>query len=910
MTRRLLTLAFLIFPIISSQAQNVDDLARGFANVPKAYRMKMFWRIFGPSLDKDEIDYQFKLMRGAGLGGVMTFFTYPIGLDNPEKGTKNEQFLSPAMLNMFGYAASAARREGLRFGVAGGTGWPYGGPSVSLEDSAQRIRRVEVASTDIFRKLELKPNEKVFAWYSRDKGILQVIPSLSLSSQDKFYAAIIGPTLMKVKRPSLGAEGYVVSHYNRAALERYLAAVPEKLISATNGNIQSIFCDSLEVYGSNWTPELPEEFKKRRGYDLIENLPALFEDERPSAPQVRFDFWRTLAELHEEHFTKPLGEWCRKHHVQLEMEEYGTPPAPLTAYQHIDVPTGEQYEWQGFSFSRYPASGAHLAGKRKVGAEAWTWMGIPNRLADTLTDFKLGSDYHFGSGINELTGVDWAYSPRNAAFPGWLPYYGPVMNQNNSLFPYFHYLVEYVNRCQFLLQQGKPVAEVALYLPVEDCFSKSSTDQMPLDFLLRDHFATGKLTPEFGLKNASDHHSNVIHSLITNGYNFDGIDFWTLNRSAIIKNGRITCGDGDYGIVLLHKVKTIESNALQRLFEFVQQGGKLLVTGFEPSEIAQHGSISPDLLNKMTFMFGTISDQTHSNVRYLGKGSVTFVDNEGEKEIAIALKVMTGAHDPDVITLPNLSNVAFIHRQTPKSDIFFLSNTYDGSSRFVAQIKTRLKYVTELNPVTGKAIRRTAVRNANSIYQSVRMTLPRKGSTFLIASKDPFPGAIAEQSKSVEEIEMDTLKWNVTFAGENPPAPYQTVSLTSWTEWPGAKYYSGTAIYRTTFAWSGKGPSFAELQFGAVHDSADVWINGKLVGGTWCPPYSIDITRAVKPGANTLEVRVGNVMANRYIGMPREDFKALRAVYGNRFPDPEEKDVMKEPAPSGLFGHVVLNVVR
>src|SRR5205085_12315374 len=117
--------------------------------------------------------------------------------------------------------------------------------------------------------------------------------------------------------------------------------------------------------------------------------------------------------------------------------------------------------------------------------------------------------------MNELTGVDFPYSPRAVGAPGWQPYYGPTMNQNNPQWPYFHSLVEYINRCQWMLRQGKPVADVALYLPVEDKFAHGPVEQMILDFHLRDHFVTGETTGEFGLANSFNHHSELIHTLLT-----------------------------------------------------------------------------------------------------------------------------------------------------------------------------------------------------------------------------------------------------------------------------------------------------------------------------------------------------------------------------------------------------------
>src|SRR5438034_6372430 len=119
----------------------IDRLAEGFRNPPPECRMRMFWRIFGPAWEPSEIDYQLKLMKDAGIGGVVAFFFYPVALDDPSKGIKNERFLSPRFLKTLGYASHKAKELGLRFGVSGGTGWPFGGPTVSIADAAKRIRR-------------------------------------------------------------------------------------------------------------------------------------------------------------------------------------------------------------------------------------------------------------------------------------------------------------------------------------------------------------------------------------------------------------------------------------------------------------------------------------------------------------------------------------------------------------------------------------------------------------------------------------------------------------------------------------------------------------------------------------------------------------------------------------------------
>src|SRR5512140_2710871 len=432
-------------------------LEEGFRNVPADSRLRMYWRVFGPAWTRPEIDRQLAVMKAAGLGGVTVYFLYPVALDDPARGIVNQRFGSAEFLDTFAYAARKARSLGLRFSVNGGTGWPFGGPTVGPADAAQRLREVRAArGSDPGAALSLGKDESLVAVFvdGLDVSAEARRGLLAAPLAGELRAYVSGPAGMQVKRPSNGGEGAAIDHFAAGPLERWLGAAVEPLLDAAPGMVEAVGCDSLEVYRANWTADLPSEFARRRGYDLIPRLPELFDDARARDSGVRFDFWRTLAELTEERFTATLGSWCRRRGVGLEMEPYGTPPNPMTAAAHISIPTGEHYEWKGFAVQRYVASMARVNGKPVVGAEAWTWAGLPNRLGDSLGDLKLVSDMTFLLGANDLTGVDFPYSPGSAGAPGWMPYYGPVMGDANPQWRFFPALAGYLSRCQWLLRQG------------------------------------------------------------------------------------------------------------------------------------------------------------------------------------------------------------------------------------------------------------------------------------------------------------------------------------------------------------------------------------------------------------------------------------------------------------------------
>jgi hypothetical protein len=362
--RLLVTVLALVGTCQEAFAEDIS-LEAGFRDPPPEVRTRVFWRVFGPAWERQEIDYQLGLLKGAGVGGVMTFFVYPVAVDG--KDVRNQRFLGPEFLEHFAYAARRCRELGMRFGVAGGTGWPFGGPTVTRADAAQRLRRVVVSATT-GGELQLPPlgeGEQVIAVFQGTNDVTvralgrPSAPALAGDSRP-ITVYVASPTGMRVKRPSLGGEGWVLDHYNAAAAQHYLDDVVAPMLRAAPGLVEAVFCDSLEVYGANWTAEFPYEFSRRRGLALRPLLPDLFDSNSHQSPDVRFAYWRTLSELTAEKFTHKVSDWTHRHGVRLAMEAYGTPPNPLSAARDIDVPTGEQYEWRGFSHRRRTLAGTNL----------------------------------------------------------------------------------------------------------------------------------------------------------------------------------------------------------------------------------------------------------------------------------------------------------------------------------------------------------------------------------------------------------------------------------------------------------------------------------------------------------------------------------------------------------------------
>jgi hypothetical protein len=809
----------------------------------------MYWIWLGPAVTREGVDRDLENMRKAHISGAVLLPVYPLSDDDPAKGIRNLPYLSPEFGDILRYTSTRMRQAGMTFDVTIGTGWPYGGPWITPELGARMLRL-------------RKPGE------SLEPGDVVVAETAAGN-------VVSAPTRMTVKRASIGAEGLVLDHYNPRALQAHLDAAGEKLWTSLQGTgFRSFWCDSLEVFRANWTPSFLNEFRRLRGYDLHPHLDRLFGESTPDAAQIRHDFWRTLSELGAENFLKPLQQWCHSKGVELQVESYGQPPVSLGSFRYVDRPVGEHYEWRMLNASRWASSGGHLFGKNVIGAEAWTWTGIPNRYGDTLEQLKLASDMHFVSGINSLMGISYVYTPESAGRPGWAPYWGPLVNHTQTWWPYFPHLSNYLKRVNWLLRQGRPVADVALYLPVDDVWAATpASNALNLYFGVKERLHGGR-APEFGLNNASQGDTPVISTIVNNGYSFDAIDSATLPL-ARIEAGRLKMGLGDYRVVVLPNLDGMPLADLEKLAEFVKAGGHVIATRRLP-QLAYGWKNRVDDTGKLRQLVKTM---------FRGRRAVLAAD---EREAF--RQALIRCLDPDVQLERPDRDFAFVHRSLPGEDYYFVANLGELSKTLPAKFRAAGRRIELWDPMTGKT--------APGWDGTLR--LDPYGSTIVRVSR----GAavpLRAASRERQSIPLSTADWKVSFPNT------ESKGLGDWTLSPATRHFSGTATYTTEVDLSAG--ARVVLDLGDVREIAEVAVNGVPAGVAWKRPYRIDITRQVREGGNQLEVKVTNLWINALLGMPEPDYGKLNARFGARFPAPVEWKRFK-PYPSGLLGPVAVTIER
>jgi len=922
----------------------------------------MRWWWFGPAVTKPELQKELETMAAAGIGGVEIQPVYPLMLDDDSKGIKNLPYLSPEFLDDVSFANRTARSLGLRVDITLGSGWPYGGPHTTPDLAAGCLRVIPVPITgpnvtppaldpgDTFiAAFAVSGTQKSFNPSTAQQIDLVIgrVPQVSLlrpgsqlptpapphqipdtlipkpqplnprpqtldprpqpPSTALFF--ISSHTHQTVKRAAYGAEGLVLDHFARPAIDEHIADIATPLLNAFGDQPPySVFSDSLEVYGSDWTPNLPAEFLRRRGYDLIPHLPALLAGGSPQADSVRHDWGVTLSDLIRSNYLAPLTAFAESRHTQFRSQTYGQPAVTLADQSIPNLPEGEGPQWRQFSYTRWATSAAHLYHRNVVSAETFTWLHSPAFRATPL-DMKVEADRMFLLGVNQIVGHGWPYSPPAAGEPGWSLYAAAVFNNHNPWFAVMPDIDRYLQRISWLLRQGTPANDVAILLPEDDAqaaFSPghdSVTDEMHK-----------RITPE------------LVSTILDAGYNLDFIDATTINELGAIP----------YPILVIPPTTRIPLATYEKIAAYAASTGHLIAIGHLPS-------LAPGLLDQPDSpRIAALSQQIFHSAHHQADALTSVADLSAALHHALAPDVVftssgapgpshLGTGDTTISTKePSPSGIGFIHRKLPNADIYFVVNS--NNQPFTGEIQFRSdRPIIEAWDTDSATIHTRLAGNKGYLQLA-----PYESRIFVLSDEDPSRGghlAPDPRSKS-QTIDLST-NWQIRFPDTRDPrpqTPHPTPDtpispLTSWTNLPNRQYFSGEAIYTRTFNLDPT-DSDVVLDFGPgtpttdtrppnasgihalldppIREAATIVVNGTRIGSLWHPPYQLNITSALHPGENTLEVHVYSTAINLLAGQPPRDLTALRARFGHRF-DPQDMDNL-HPIPSGLLGHTTLEI--
>lgn len=630
-----------------------------------------------------------------------------------------------------------------------------------------------------------------------------------------------GPEIDKMSKK------HVAFHFD-AFIGDILKRIPE----ADRKTFKVVVQDSYETGGQNWTDDMISVFKERYGYDPVPYLPVL-EGTVVGNPDIsdRFlwDLRRLIADRVSYDYVGGLRDVCHQHGLTTWLGNYGHWGFPGEFLQYggqSDEIAGEF--WSEGSLgdieNRAASSCGHIYGKRRVWAESFTSGGPA--FGRYPYQMKQRGDRFFTEGINSSLLHVYIHQPFEDREPGLDAWFGNEFNRKNTWFSQMDVFTGYLKRCNFMLQRGDYVADVAYFIG-EDAPKM-----------------TGICTPE-----------------LPAGYSFDYINGEVLLQRASVEDGRIVLPSGmKYRLLVLPQLETMRPEILQKIKELLQAGACVIgpAPKYSPS-LSDYPAADRKVQALASELWG---DQTES-VRTIGKGRL-FMPATSLQPVLEALNVK-----PDM-RVNSGTPVLFIHRATDEGDIYFISNQSENPVDINPSFRVAGKLPELWNPLTAE-IRLLPEFTCADGVTTVPVRLEGFESSFIIFRKKGTPSKTTARNYPVKEV-LATVSspWQVDFEkGKRGPEEAVTFpALQDWTEStdPSIRYFSGKAIYTNRITLDELPQKALYLDLGKVMVMAKVKINGQYVGGVWTTPYRLPVGDFLRKGENLIEVEVVNNWRNRLIG--------------------------------------------
>jgi hypothetical protein len=645
------------------------------------------------------------------------------------------------------------------------------------------------------------------------------------------------PTGEKNRPSPPGGEGLECDKLSKAAAELHWENSVQKIIDDAGPNAKKTFnnvlIDSYEVKCQNWTHNFPAEFKKRMGYALTPYLPVLTGRVVGSleiSERFLWDFRRVISDLFTENYYGHFSEMCHRNGLTLSIEPYGNGNFDeFTAASKADIPMGEWWmtdvvRWCDYT-GKLASSSAHTYGHKYVGAEAFTARWPDAAFINHPFRLKSQGDYFYCQGVNRFIFHTYAHQPWMNVQPVMtLARYGTQFNRGNTWFEKSSGWVDYLTRCQYLLQEGRFVADLC-YLGSEESPNKMNRrpDMLPMP---------------------------------PSGYDYDFCTTENLMQMKV-KDGIILLPSGMSYRILVLPSGNMRPDVLKQINKLVTAGAIVYGGRPEKSPSLQNYPICDNEIKKLTdelWNSGKIISAQPLEQVLQSKGILPDFESSGGISNAPTLYSATG--------------VEYIHRKIDDADVYFVSNQRQESQNIEAIFRINHKIPELWNPDTGKIEEASSYSFTKDGRMAVSLSFDQSGSAFVVFRKQVSAEKQADKTPEVTSSEI-TGSWTLRFPkGWGTPEEIKIEKLSDWTQFENydIKHFSGTATYLKDFEFSAATGKTVFLDLGTVNVIAEVKLNGKNLGILWKPPFRVEITDAIKTGSNHLEIEITNLWVNRLIG--------------------------------------------
>lgn len=925
----------------SKQVSSGNAYYDQFRNPEAKYRPFVRWWWNGDKVNANELRRELHLLKDAGIGGVeINPVGFPGGAD--DLGIPSIPWLSKEWIDMLKVAFDQTSKLDMTCDLIVGSGWPFGGEFLQGDERGQvmvvgveKLSGPQEYTTSVFSLLkEADPAiSKPYSGRVPHLLSLQLVPeplgsldqvidlSDKINEKEAFtiqipegkyalYALVRIDSFGAVISGAPGAQGPTLNHLDSTAVKKYLNHMSDAIqaqLGPLAQYIRSLFTDSMELEGANWSSDFAAEFKKRRGYDIMPYLQyTMFKtggmgnvldynyavemtpEFKEMIDRMRYDVELTKAEMFRDRFTIPYTNWCRQLGVKSRAQAYGRGFFPLESGMYYDIPEGESWttNWlqhrigeemsneeyrAGRAYTmvnKYITSAAHLTGKRLISAEEMT---NTYRVFNATPEFlKIGSDQNAQVGITHSVWHGFNYSPPEAPFPGWVRY-GSYYSEKNNWWRYFNCLNTHRARVASQLQNADMYADIAILMPVSDMWTTMGMQNEPFPSSIN-----------------KPYQSLVWEAMNKNG---NGTDYISepLICASTISDGMLHYGPRSYKNLFLVGVESMNPETLAKLYEFAQQGGHIFCVETVPYKSLgwkDHEKRDAEVkawiekLQAMPEQFIHLEKPTDNDF-------ITWYAGV-QKQYGITPTVQIESPDPFVM--------ANLFVRDDGSRIYFFTNTHLHNSH-----QTKLTFpqeATRMNAWVWNLDNGERYRLPLDKAGAMTLDLGPADARMIVFDRDNNKKAPVWAPLPTSGADSTTLSdWSLEFHHSLEhwikTATTDTLKDLKDTEW---KSFTGDVVYRTDVEVDD--PEGMVLNLGKVYGVASLKVNGVDCGTSWYGRRIYDLSKVLHKGWNRIEVTVTTTMGN-YLQTWKEN--KLAQQWTNRPGRPQPVQSMGIAGPVTLY---------
>lgn len=913
---------------VSGKIAQSPELEQGFQSPADTDKPWAYWWWLKANVDKQSVTHDLEQMKEKGFGGLLMFDARGYHEGHVPPPESRMDFMGPEWRAMIQYSLSEANRLGITMSInlsicAGALKgpWDVGADSPKkLVWAAASVQGGKEIQCQLKRPADLPYYQDIVVLAAR-RTDTKTVDSADLADALATKWQVMTPP--QAKSPIVVAEvldltdqidaqgnlrwtvpegDWTILRFGYAAMEGHEFDVDVLDPEAVEGHYKrmgkALVDDAGELVGKTlthfysvswegaiptWTGKFAQEFAKHRGYAIREYMPVLtgmtVKDAETTQRFLR-DYYKTLGDCFRENFYGTLRDLSKRDGLDWHSESGGPWNRGLSTFQNADqlaflgcndMPQGE-FWYSGRYMNRQPAMASHIYGRRLAATEAFTHM---RRHWDVYPGvLKPDADAAFCDGINQFIWHTFTASPPELGKPGSEYFAGTHVNPNVTWWPQAGPFLSYLARCQYLLRQGRFVADVCCYVgdsPYQDWGRhKTWRDGSSLQ--------------------------------VGPGNTYDLMTTEVLVERLSVEDGQLVLPDGmRYRVLAIDLAnESIPPRVLRKIVDLAEAGVTVVLGDIRAARspgLENYPECDEEIARLAGQLWGTEKD-VKPGCRPLGKGKVCV--GVGLDKVFEAEKITPDFQGP----------WDYIHRQVGDADIYFVSGK--GAADCVFRVSGKEPEL--WNPVTGKVCDAVQWRTTDDGRTVVPIRLPENGSTFVVFRRPAeathviaieYPENVSADAWEVagrqeeaaclhlwqsgeyrvktsdgktHDVKVPALSqplplagpWSIDFTpgvGDSFSADFE--QLAPWNESADLriKYFSGMATYTKTFELNEtQAKDLVRLQLGNVKDIATVRLNGTPLGIVWTKPWSVDLSGVAKAGKNTLEIDVTNTWVNRLIG--------------------------------------------